>query len=57
MRRRLPRRRWTKVDSGFFNDKVIEEVPADWKTGTYAPQADVARKLAGATPAQGVPEP
>ena len=54
---RLPRRRWTKVDSGFFNDKVIEEVPADWKSGTYMPQADVARKLAGATPPQGVPEP
>ena len=50
-------RRWTKVDSGFFNDKVIEEAPADWKTGSYTPQADVARKLAGATPPQGVPEP
>lgn len=40
--------RWTKVDSGFFNDKPMEEVPADWKSGTYKPQADVARKLAGA---------
>ena len=54
---RLLRCRWTKVDSGFFNDKVIEEAPADWKTGSYTPQADVARKLAGATSPQGVPEP
>ncbi|KAK9830942.1 hypothetical protein WJX81_000076 [Elliptochloris bilobata] len=48
---------WTKVDSGFFNDKMIEEVPADWKQGSYTPQADVARELAGANPAQGVSQP
>lgn len=42
-------RRWTKVDSGFHNDQVIEEVPADWKTGSYMPQAAVTREMAGSS--------
>lgn len=35
------------MDSGVYNDKVIEEVPADWKAGSYTPQDDVVRNLAG----------